>query len=56
MQGEHKINFDFMETMGFFLKDYIPSKPYQSWGTEFVIAVEDEKDFISLQHIMVNVF
>ena len=55
MQGEHKINFDFMETMGF-IEDYIPSKPYQSWGTEFVIAVEDEKDFISLQHIMVMFF
>ena len=55
MQGEHKINFDFMETMGF-TKDYIPPKPYQSWGTEFVIAVEDEKDFISLQHIMVMFF
>ena len=55
MQGEHKINFDFMETMGF-AEDYIPPKPYQSWGTEFVIAVEDEKDFISLQHIMVMFF
>tara|TARA_B100000902_G_scaffold9518_1_gene11802 strand:+ start:242 stop:1366 length:1125 start_codon:yes stop_codon:yes gene_type:complete len=55
MQGEHKINFDFMETMGF-VENYMPSKPYQSWGTEFVIAVEDEKDFISLQHIMVMFF
>ena len=55
MQGEHKINFDFMETMGF-VENYTPSKPYQSWGTEFVIAVEDEKDFISLQHIMVMFF
>ena len=41
MQGEYKINFDFMETMGF-VENYTPSKPYQSWGTEFVIAVEDE--------------
>ena len=55
MQGEHKVNFDFMETMGF-VEDYTPPKPYQSWGTEFVIAVEDEKDFISLQHIMVMFF
>jgi len=55
MQGEHKINFDFMETMGF-AEDYMPPKPYQSWGTEFVILVEDEKDFISLQHIMVMFF
>ena len=55
MQGEYKINFDFMETMGF-VENYIPSKPYQSWGTEFVIAVENDKDFISLQHIMVMFF
>mgnify|MGYP001181218388 CR=1 FL=1 len=55
MQGEHKMNFDFMETMGF-VENYMPSKPYQSWGTEFVIVLEDEKDFISLQHIMVMFF
>ena len=55
MQGEYKVNFDFMETMGF-VEDYTPPQPYQSWGTEFVIAVEDEKDFISLQHIMVMIF
>ena len=55
MQGEHKVNFDFMETMGF-VENYTPQKPYQSWGTEFVIAIEDENDFISLQHIMVMFF
>ena len=55
MQGEYKVNFDFMETMGF-VEEYTPPQPYQSWGTEFVIAVEDEKDFISLQHIMVMFF
>ncbi len=52
MQGEHKINFDFMETIGFY-KDFEPQKPYQSWGTEFVTVVKDEKYFISLQHVMV---
>ena len=55
MQGEYKVNFDFMETMGF-VENYTPQKPYQSWGTEFVIAIEDENDFISLQHIMVMFF
>jgi len=55
MQGEHKVNFDFMETMGFEV-NYKPSQPYQSWGTEFVIVLEDKKDFISLQHIMVMFF
>ena len=53
MQGEHKINFDFMETMGF-TKDYIPSKPYQSWGTEFVIAVEDKLPLLST--VILNLF
>ena len=55
MQGEYKVNFDFMETMGF-VNGYIPSKPYQSWGTEFVIVIKDEENFISLQHIMVMFF
>ena len=55
MQGEHKVNFDFMETMGF-VEDYVPQKPYQSWGTEFVMVIEDKQDFISLQHIMVMFF
>ena len=55
MQGEYKVNFDFMETMGF-VDGYMPSKPYQSWGTEFVVVVKDERDFISLQHIMVMFF
>jgi len=55
MQGEYKVNFDFMETMGF-VENYIPQKPYQSWGTEFVTVIKDENDFISLQHIMVMFF
>ena len=55
MQGEYKVNFDFMETMGF-VENYMPAKPYQSWGTEFVIVVEDTKNFIALQHIMVMFF
>ncbi len=55
MQGKHKVNFDFMETMGF-VENYMPQKPYQSWGTEFVIVIEDEGDYISLQHIMVMFF
>ena len=47
MQGEFKVNFDFMETVGF-VEGYAPEKPYQSWGTEFVIAIEEEEKFISL--------
>ena len=30
MQGEYRIFFDFMETMGF-VPDYVPKQPYQSW-------------------------
>ena len=55
MQGRYRVNFDFMETMGF-VAEYQPQRPYQSWGTEFVIAIEDRDDFISLQHIMVMYF
>ena len=55
MQGEHKVNFDFMETVGF-VENYVPAKPYQSWGTEFVFLVEERRDFLSLQHIMVMFF
>ena len=42
MQGGYKANFDFMETMGF-SEDYSPSRPYQSWGTEFVKVIEDKE-------------
>jgi len=55
MSGYFRVSFDFIETMGF-SPDYQPSKPYRSWGTEWVVVVEDKPDFISLQHIMVMVF
>jgi hypothetical protein len=32
------------------------AQPYQSWATEYVKVIEDEKDFISLQHITVMYF
>lgn len=55
MQGQYRVYFDFMETMGF-VENYIPQKPYQSWATEYVFAVENDKNFISLQHIIVMFF
>ena len=55
MQGQYRVYFDFMETMGF-VEGYSPPRPYQSWGTEFVVVVDQEDDFISLQHIMVIYF
>ena len=55
MQGKYRVYFDFMETMGF-VKDYKPKQPYQSWATEFVEVIDEKKDFISLQHIIVMYF
>ena len=52
MQGGYRVHFDFMETMGFF-EGYSPAQPYQSWATEFILVVDEEKHFISLQHILV---
>ena len=55
MQGKYRVYFDFMETMGF-VEDYQPKQPYQSWATEFVEVVDEQKTFISLQHIIVMYF
>ncbi|MDG2253089.1 MAG: hypothetical protein P8K73_05550 [Methylophilaceae bacterium] len=55
MAGKYRVYFDFMETMGF-VENYQPKQPYQSWATEFVEVVDEKKDFISLQHIIVMYF
>ena len=55
MAGPYKTSFDFLETVGF-SKDFNRDKPYQSWGTEYIYVVEDKKNFISLQHVMVMYF
>lgn len=55
MAGPYRTTFDFLETVGY-VPEFKPDKPYQSWGTEYVYVVEDKKDFISLQHIMVMFF
>lgn len=52
MVGEYKVSFDFIEVAGF-TENYQPTSPYQSWATEKVYVLEDKKDFISLQHILV---
>ena len=52
MAGAYRTTFDFIETIGF-AEDYKPSRPYQSWGTEYVYVVEDRPEFVSLQHILV---
>jgi len=55
IQGGYKVNFDFLETVGY-SQDYEQDRPYQSWGTEYVYVIEDSEKFISLQHIMVMRF
>ena len=55
MVGKYRVYFDFMEIMGF-VENYQPKQPYQSWATEFVEVVDETKDFISLQHILVMYF
>ena len=52
MAGPYRTSFDFLEVAGF-TPGFEPDAPYQSWGTEYVYVVEERKDFISLQHIMV---
>ena len=52
MTGGYRTSFDFIETVGF-NPTYKPAAPYQSWGTEYVYLVEDQGDFISLQHVIV---
>jgi len=55
MVGQYKVSFEFIETFGS-EKNYKLDNPYQSWGTEMVIVLHDEPDFISLQHIMMMYF
>ena len=52
MAGPYRASFEFLETVGY-TPDFERSRPYQSWGTEYVYVVEESEDFISLQHIMV---
>ncbi|MCH1924191.1 hypothetical protein L9G74_06560 [Shewanella sp. C32] len=52
MAGPYRVSFDFLEIAGF-TPDFQPTRPYQSWGTEYIYVAEDKGDFISLQHIMV---
>jgi hypothetical protein len=52
MAGGYRTSFDFLETVGF-TREFTPSRPYQSWGTEYIYVVEDRGTFIRLQHLMV---
>ena len=52
MTGPYRTSFEFLETVGY-TPEFELARPYQSWGTEYIYAIEDKGDFISLQHIMV---
>lgn len=52
MAGTFRTSFDFLEVAGF-RAGFVPDRPYQSWGTEYVAVVRDEPRFISLQHLLV---
>jgi hypothetical protein len=52
MAGGYRTTFDFIETVGF-TPGFEPSRPYQSWGTEYIYVAEDRGTLIRLQHIMV---
>ncbi len=55
MAGEYRVDFNFLETVGF-SEHYVRDQPYYSWGTELVYVLKNEPNFISLQHIMVMYF
>lgn len=55
MAGGYKVDFNFLETVGFG-PDFKRDRPYHSWGTEYVYIIEDTSEFISLQHLMVMYF
>ncbi len=55
MAGEYRVSFEFLETFGS-KNNYKLDNPYQSWGTEMVIVIKDDPNFISLQHIMMMYF
>jgi Family of unknown function (DUF6607) len=52
MAGTYRVSFDFLEVAGF-RPGWVPDRPYQSWGTEYVYVLRDEPDFVSLQHVLV---
>lgn len=50
MEGCHTLVFDFAEI---FPLDTVGSKPYHAEGIEYVKVIQNEADFISLQHLLV---
>ena len=52
MTGDYRISFDFLEVELDGAKGEL-TKPYRSWATERVFAIDTPDDKISLQHIIV---
>ncbi len=55
MEGTYRVTFDFVETVPL-RSSYNLDRPYQSWATEHIKVIEDNGNFISLQHILVMYF
>ncbi|MEM7184863.1 MAG: DUF6607 family protein [Spirochaetota bacterium] len=52
LQGEYAVRFEFIEAY-LLASDKELDVPYTSGATEYIFTVEDSKDLISLQHILV---
>ena len=52
LAGDYRTSFDFLETV-LFEPGAGPARPYRSWGTERIYAVEARDDFVQLQHVLV---
>jgi hypothetical protein len=52
MAGEYRTSFEFLETVGY-TPDFARSRPYQSWSTEVIYVIENQSEYISLQHLIV---
>jgi hypothetical protein len=55
MAGTYRVTFNFIETIPL-RTGYKADRPYQSWATEYIKVIEDDGNFISLQHILVMYF
>ena len=55
MVGDYRVSFEFLETIAF-TPGYELATPYRSWATETIIPIATDKNFISLQHILIMSF
>ncbi|MEM1083162.1 MAG: DUF6607 family protein [Verrucomicrobiota bacterium] len=55
LAGDYRVSFDFIETASS-AHPYKPPRPYFSWATERAFVIEDQPNYISIQHILVMEF